>query len=41
MICRSIVEAHEGKLWVTPNEGGGSVFRFSLPVAPELETEDA
>ncbi|HEY0105275.1 MAG TPA: ATP-binding protein [Rhizomicrobium sp.] len=41
MICRSIIEAHEGKLWVTPNEGGGSVFRFCLPVATRLEDEDA
>jgi two-component system, LuxR family, sensor kinase FixL len=30
-ISRSIVEAHDGKLSVTPNPGGGSVFRFTLP----------
>jgi PAS domain S-box-containing protein len=30
-ISRSIVEAHDGKLSVTPNPGGGSVFCFTLP----------
>ena len=32
-ICRSIVEIHAGRLWVTPNPAGGSTFHFSLPVA--------
>jgi two-component system sensor kinase FixL len=31
-ICRTIVEAHGGKLWVEPNPGGGSVFQFTVPV---------
>jgi signal transduction histidine kinase len=30
-ICRRIVERHGGRLWVEPNEGGGSVFRLALP----------
>ncbi|MCR6631699.1 MAG: PAS domain S-box protein [Magnetospirillum sp.] len=30
-ICRSIIEYHQGRLWFEPNEGGGAVFRFSLP----------
>ena len=34
-ISRSIVEAHGGRLWATPNEPHGAVFRFSLPVAEE------
>jgi two-component system sensor histidine kinase DctS len=29
-ICRSIIEFHQGRLWFEPNEGGGSVFRFTL-----------
>jgi signal transduction histidine kinase len=29
-ICRSIIEAHEGKLWVVPNKPEGTVFRFML-----------
>jgi signal transduction histidine kinase len=30
-ICRSIVEAHDGRLWATPNRPQGAVFQFSLP----------
>jgi len=30
-ICRSIIEAHEGRLWVAPNTPHGSVFHFILP----------
>ena len=29
-ICRSIIEAHGGRLWVTPNEPDGTVFQFML-----------
>lgn len=32
-ICRSIIEAHGGRLWVEPNPGRGTVFRFTLPTA--------
>ncbi|HET8996717.1 MAG TPA: PAS domain S-box protein [Acetobacteraceae bacterium] len=32
-VCRTIVEAHGGRLWAEPNPGGGTVFRFTLPIA--------
>ena len=31
-ICRSIVEAHDGRLWVTANTPQGAVFQFTLNV---------
>jgi PAS domain S-box-containing protein len=31
-ICRTIVEAHGGKLRYEPNRGGGAIFRVTLPV---------
>lgn len=30
-IAREIVEAHGGRIWNEPREGGGTVFRFLLP----------
>ena len=35
-ICRTIVEAHGGRLRYEPNCGGGAIFRVMLPVPPEL-----
>jgi two-component system sensor kinase FixL len=29
-ICRTIVEAHEGHIWVEPNPNGGSIFCFTI-----------
>ena len=31
-ICRSIIEYHKGRLWADANPGGGTVFRFTLPL---------
>ena len=38
-ICRSIVERHGGTLDVTAALSGGSVFRFTLPVADQEKAE--
>src|SRR5262249_18348869 len=32
-ICRSIIHAHGGRLWVEANEPRGAVFQFTLPGA--------
>jgi len=39
-ICRTIVEAHGGRLWTEPNPGGGSLFRFTLRVIADGEPGD-
>jgi two-component system sensor kinase FixL len=32
-VCRSIVDAHGGRLWASDNPGGGTIFHVSLPTA--------
>ena len=32
-VSRTIVEAHSGRLWAENGNGGGAVFRFTLPIA--------
>jgi PAS domain S-box-containing protein len=34
-ICRSIIEAHGGRLWATANVPRGAVFQFTAPIRPE------
>jgi signal transduction histidine kinase len=29
-ICRSIIDAHHGRIWVAPNEPEGAIFQFTL-----------
>ena len=31
-ICRSIVEAHGGRIWATPNVGPGITVQFTVPI---------
>ena len=41
-ICRSIVQHHDGQIWVESSLGEGSSFYFTLPLLPEepeMETE--
>jgi PAS domain S-box-containing protein len=35
-ICRSIVEAHDGRLWASSAEGPGTIFHFTLPLKLSL-----
>jgi two-component system sensor histidine kinase KdpD len=34
-LCKAIVDAHGGSLWVEPTEGGGATFAFTLPARVE------
>jgi PAS domain S-box-containing protein len=36
-ICRSIVEAHGGRLKSEPNPSGGTIFRFTLAAVPRMD----
>jgi two-component system sensor histidine kinase KdpD len=40
-ICRAIVRLHGGRAWAEQMPGGGSAFRFTLPLekAPEAPHE--
>src|SRR3984893_2217233 len=37
-ICRSIVEAHGGRIWVSRTAGPGAIFQFTLPVGESGQT---
>jgi signal transduction histidine kinase len=30
-ICKSIIESHNGRIWVTADAPRGSIFQFELP----------
>jgi two-component system sensor kinase FixL len=35
-ICRTIIEAHGGRIWAEPVSGGGTCFQFTLPFAEQV-----
>jgi C4-dicarboxylate-specific signal transduction histidine kinase len=39
-ICRSIIEAHDGRLWVTANQPHGAVFHFQVPASSEQRSAE-
>ncbi len=44
-ICKAIVEAHGGRIWAANRSGGGTAFRFTIPLdadgdAPQVNIED-
>jgi signal transduction histidine kinase len=38
-VCRQLVDAMGGRIWIVPREGGGSEVGFSLPIQ-ELDVTD-
>jgi len=36
-ICRSIIESHGGRIWVSPAVDRGSIFQFEVPVTPRSD----
>ena len=36
-ICKTIAEAHGGRIWATANDGPGATFSFTLPVAVAVQ----
>jgi signal transduction histidine kinase len=39
-ICRSIIEAHGGRLWATANVPRGSIFHFTVPASSDRKISD-
>jgi PAS domain S-box-containing protein len=37
-ICRSIIEAHGGRIWAIPNAGPGITVQFALPISEPAES---
>lgn len=37
-ICRSIIEAHGGRIWATPNAGPGITMQLTLPITDQAAT---
>ncbi|MFA6264533.1 MAG: PAS domain S-box protein [Pseudolabrys sp.] len=40
-ISRTIIEAHNGRIWVEPNPGGGTTFHFTISAVKDGDVDDA
>jgi len=38
-VSKGLIEAHGGRIWAENREGGGAVFRFTLPLIKKSESE--
>jgi signal transduction histidine kinase len=36
-VCKRIIDAHGGRIWAGPREGGGAEVGFALPLSSELD----
>jgi len=39
-ICRSLVEANEGRIWLVRSDSGGTCIAFSIPLAMREEVNE-
>ena len=39
-ISRSIIESHGGRIWAEPRQGGGTIFKFTLPLTTEEAADE-
>ncbi len=39
-VCKGLVEAHGGHIWAENREGGGAIFRFTLPLGSKERVRD-
>lgn len=40
-ICRSFIELHQGRLWLSHNEGAGCTFHITLPVSGDSDASES
>ena len=36
-VCKRIVEAHDGRIWARPRDGGGAEIGFAMPLSSDLD----